>query len=482
MALKLKLIFGILFLLFFVSNKSISAVANNGYKIKITVAGIKDTMCYLAYYYGDKQYIRDSSMANSKGEFTFTGKEELPGGIYLVVLPGKRFFEIIVDKDQAFSWEAEMDKLDDFNFMKTSGSEDNSLFLDYTKFITIRGKNSERLKKNSASAKENGDSLLVNSIKDSMMVNDKQVLDYKKDFVKKHPDSFLTIVFKGMFDPDIPEIPVLSNGRPDSTFRFRFYKQHFWDNIDFSDDRIVRTPVYHNKLKNYIMTLTLQTPDSIIAAADMLIERSRGAKELFKYTVWFVTYNYETSNIMGMDEVFVHMAEKYYMTKEAFWVDEATLYRITDRAMTTKPLLLGRKAPNLVLKDLHGKYQSLHDVDAKYTIVVFWNPDCGHCKKEMPVLDSLYLQVHKKGVEVYAVCAESELDKWRDYIKEHNLNWINVSDSTFQSGFKKLYDIQSTPIIYILDSKKQIIAKKISAEQAGEILENRFKNDLILHD
>jgi thiol-disulfide isomerase/thioredoxin len=279
-----------------------------------------------------------------------------------------------------------------------------------------------------------------------------------------------------MFDPEIPEVPLLENGRPDSTFRYLYYKAHFWDNIDFNDDRIIRTPIFHGKLKSFMQSMTVQMPDSINAAADYIIEKARPSKELFKYCIWYVTYTYETSDIMGMDAVFVHMADTYYASHQAFWVDDATQFKITDRANTLRPLLLGKKAPNLIMRDIHGDFRALHDVEAPYIVTIFWDPDCGHCKKAVPVLDSLYKAfLQPQGIEVYAVCAEYELDKWRKYVKEHEFQWINVSDSTYTIPFKKLYDITSTPVIYILDENKNIIAKKISVQQIGEIIENRNK-------
>ena len=81
-----------------------------------------------------------------------------------------------------------------------------------------------------------------------------------------------------MNEVDIPEPPKLPNGRPDSTFRFRFYKAHFWDNIDFSDGNIVRTPIYHRKLKQYMETMILQIPDSINKDAYNLIEKTKKSK------------------------------------------------------------------------------------------------------------------------------------------------------------------------------------------------------------
>ncbi len=454
-----------------------TASAKGTYKIRIKVNGVKDSMCYLGYYFGDKQYLRDSVVANSKGEFTFkSDTTSLPAGIYLVVLPGKRYFELLVDKDQDFSVETDMAYLDDYSKYKTTGSDDNDRFFKYTVFANGCGKKMEVFKNLMNKAKSSGDSAMEKIDRDSITAIEKSMQDFKKDFIKNHPGDLLSVIFKAMFEPEIPEIPVLENGRPDSTFRYRYYKAHFWDNIDFNDDRIIRTPIFHGKLKTYMQNLTVQIPDSINQSADLIIEKARPSKELFKYCIWYVTYTYETSDIMGMDAVFVHMADTYYATHQAFWVDDATQFKITDRANTLRPLLLGKKAPNLIMRELHGEFKSLHDVKAPYTVAIFWDPDCGHCKKAMPVLDSLYKAYLKpQGIEVYAICAEYELEKWRAYVKEHDLQWINVADSTYTIPFKKLYDVTSTPVIYILDDKKEIVAKKISVQQVGEIIENRNK-------
>src|SRR5690606_32201321 len=235
-------------------------------------------------------------------------------------------------------------------------------------------------------------------------------------------------------------------------------KDHFFDNINFDDDRIVRSPIYHQKLKEYFSNLVIPNVDSINKAADLLVAKTKGNKELFKYTVWYLTTTHETSNLMGADAVYVHMVEQYYMTKQAFWVDTATLRKIVDRATLLKPLLIGKKAPQLVLSDTTKKYHALHNLQAKYTIVYFWDPNCGHCQKETPKLYDVYKKYKNEGVQTYAVNIDRDRKKWIDFIKKHDLKWMNVYDPDYRVSFKQLYDIYSTPVIYILNEKKEIIA------------------------
>src|SRR6185295_10024677 len=241
---------------------------------------------------------------------------------------------------------------------------------------------------------------------------------------------------------------------------YLYFKAHFWDNVDFSDNRLLRTPIFGAKLNKYIHDLTMQTPDSLNKESDFLIAKAKADSEMYKYVVWWLTYTHENSKIMGMDAVFVHLVENYYMTGKTWWLDSITMNKMIDRARKIAPNLIGNVAPELALKDSAGNWQILSKVPAKYTVLVFWDPTCGHCEKEIPRLKLTYDSLLAKGVniKVYAVDIEVDVDKWKKFVHDHNLNWINVNDPQHQSNFRQLYDIYSTPVIYILDEKKVIRA------------------------
>lgn len=470
--MKLNQLFCFLSLLI-LSNTLVSAQKKDtkeGYEIKITVKNLKEgESCILANYYGDKQYIKDSAKINAKGEAIFKGSEKLQQGVYIFLLPSKRYFDFIMDEGQHFSLEA--DTLDFIKTMKINGSQENKFFYEYQNFMTNKQKQIEPLR-NELKALKDKDS--IKTIQDKLAVYDKEIKDYKNNFVKNNSQSFVAKLFKAMEEPEVPEAPILSNGRKDSTFAYRYYKSHYWDNWDFSDDRLMYTPVFHNKIKFYMDKLTPQLPDSINVSTDYLVEKSRANKEVFKYIVYWLTYTYESSNIMGMDAVFVHMVKKYYVTKQAFWVDSTQLYKITNRAYILDPLLIGKKAPAINMADSTGKNIALYDIKAKYTVVVFWDHGCGHCKKEIPkLLEQYNTKLKAKGVQVYAIETEDKPDEWKKFIKEYKLNWINVleKDDYKRAVTKKIYDIYSTPVIYLLDENKIIKAKRIDSEQLDGIID-----------
>jgi peroxiredoxin len=446
-----------------------------GHSLKFKINGIKDTIVQIGNHYGDKQYLKDSARVDANGRFTFEGKEKLDKGIYLLIMPDKKYFEFIMDDEQHFSLET--DSEDFVKNMKVKGSVENTLFYEYLNYITPRGKQVEELRNKLAELSE--DEKASSEIKEQMSEIDKEVVNYKKDFVKKQPETFVAKMFLAMTEIEIPEAPLLENGAKDSLFSFRYYKQHFWDHIDFTDDRILRSPIYHNKLKRYIEQLTLQIPDSINVAADHVLSMAKLSPELFKYSLWFITNTYERSNVMGMDAVFVYLVEQYYMTNQAFWVDSTTLAKINSRALQLKPLLLGKKTPELFMPDaISGKATSLHNTKAQYTILYFWDPDCGHCKKVTPKVYETYLKFKDKGVAAYAVCTDVDIEKLKTAIKEKELNWLNVYDPYNQTNFRKIYDIYSTPVIYLLDEKKEIIAKRLGHEQLEEILQKKLEENI----
>ncbi|MFN5372113.1 MAG: thioredoxin-like domain-containing protein [Bacteroidia bacterium] len=458
---------------FAVIGLSLQAFAG-GYEIKVNVKGLSDSTCQLAYYFGDKQYIKDSAKADAKGNLIFKGQEDLPGGIYMVVLPGKKYFEMIVDKEQRFSLES--DAADLVVNMKVKGSKDNEIFYDYLRWISIRGKQAEELKKELDANKSNPSK--SKEIKDKQTAIDAEVKQYKNDIIAKHPAMLLSAIFKASTEPDVPEPPKNADGSIDSLFRYRYFRAHYFDNINMKDDRLLRTPVFAPKIKQYVERIIPQHPDSICAGAKKMIDLTDEKSDIFKYLVFYITNTYEKSNIMGMDAVFVCMAEQYYLSGKAFWVDSAQTEKIRERVNALKPCLIGKQAYNMRMYKPDFQQISLNEVKNRYTIIYFWDPSCGHCQKVTPKLSEFYKTNKEKfDVEVFGVYIETDTTEWFKYIKEKELTWLNVADLTLKTNFRAYYDIYSTPVIYVLDRNKKIIAKRIDVENLADFLTNYSKQN-----
>ncbi len=450
-----------------------TASFSQGYKIKGEIKNMQDTTAILAYYFGGKQYATDTTDV-VKGKLTFSGDKELEGGIYLVVLPGGKYFELIIS-EQKFSFTT--DKNDLVASMNFKNSRENTAFYQYLNFISVQQQKVAPLKEKLSSAKEDEKKKIQKEINEV----DNTVRDYREDFQSRYKDVFFSKIISATTDIVIPETPLDSTGKPKENFSFYYFKNHFWDNMDFSDKRMLRTPVFFNKMDKYLEKLSPKHPDSIIVSADIMIEKARANKEVFKYVVSYITSTYERSKIMGMDAVFVHMVEKYYMTAQCDWVKEKQLEKIIERAKRISPNMIGKKPPNLVFKDTSNQYHSLYHLQAKYTLLFFYDPDCGHCKKETPKIKSVCDSLVKAGIDikVFAITTEFDIKKWKEFIKKFDVgNWINVGDIQFDeegnpvatSNWREQYDIHSTPVIYLLNKDKEIIAKRINDKQIVKII------------
>ncbi len=444
----------------------------NGYKIELKIEGLNngDTI-YLANYFGKKLYYADT--AYSKGTKVLFEGDSLKGGKYAVVLPGVKFFEIIIAENEII---LETDANNFIEKMKIKVSAENTIFYDYVHFLSDK-RNSikpfeSQLKDFEGSPEEK--EVLIHKLKAvNLEVEAEQnriVTEYPNYLVAKYIYMSMPII--------VPEAPKDANGVIiDSLYQRHYYVSHFFDHFDFSDDRIVRDAIFETKLDEFFTKVVYPLADSINVQFDRLISRTNGKDDIFKFIVHYAASMFEREKVMGMDAVFVHTVEEYYMTDRAFWADSATTASMIERAMKLKPTLIGQRAPYLNLFDTSGtKRISLYDVKADYTILYFWDSGCGHCKKTTPVLLELSHNFKDKGVIVYAVGTELENEEWKKYIIEHQLDFINVSDTPESPDyFRTIYDIYSTPRIFILDKNKKIIAKQLTVEQIGDFIEFEIK-------
>jgi thiol-disulfide isomerase/thioredoxin len=461
---------------------SIVAFCQPGYSIKVTVKPFKNSWVYLGYYYGKMKALADSVLLDANSTGVFQGKTALNGGIYFLVSPRKEIlFEMLLDKQQHFSVTADTANLP--SSVLFTGSTDNSVFQHYTVFANSRGREIGRLNNDLRSANGKDSAAIIARLK-SLSEN---MSRYRDSISKKYPSSLITVLFQAMKEPRIPPASQHPGGRFDSTYAYYYYKAHYWDGVSLNDDRLVRTPFFEPKLDKYYRDLVVPNPDSIKKEIDHMLLMSRTSKEMFKFLMVHFVQKYINPEYMGQDAVFVHLFEKYINPGQADFFTAQYKEHMTKRAYSLMANLIGQPAANMEMVDSLEKPLPLYEVKAPFTVVFFWDPTCGHCKEVVPKLDSIYRAKWKQlGIKIYAVMVDGGKDNWSRYIRENNLNdWIHVYQTTAQQdldnkagkpGFRQLYDVYQTPVIYLLDSDKRILAKKLSYLQVDEVLSLKLKN------
>jgi len=453
----------------------LSCFGQTGYDIRFNVAGLKDTTAYLAYHFGESTYIhiKDTARVNSKGEFAFTGKEALQPGIYLLVMNKTKVMEFVVGKNQRFGLSTASG--DYYKNMVVKNDPDNKLFFDNMAF------NMERHQEAEPFIKVLQDSTLNEEQKRAarelfQKVNDK-VVEYQDKLIAAHPETVTAILLKASKQVKVPDAPKKRDGSIDSTFQLRWYRAHFFDNFDLGNDMLIRLPqpMYSQKVNEYLDKLYAPQPDTVFQAIEKIVGKASKNPETYKYIVYNLIQKYWAPEIMGLDEVFVKIYDKYIQTGQMdYWVNASFKKTLKEQADRLRKSLVGQTGDDLIMQDSNFKPRKMYDIKNKYTILFIFDPECGHCKKETPKLVDFYNKNKVKfNVEVYAVSADTSMAKMRNYIKEMKMPWITVNGPrTYVGPYQDHYDANTTPSLYILDDKKKIIGKKVPAEKLEEFFTN----------
>ncbi|QMW00706.1 TlpA family protein disulfide reductase [Spirosoma foliorum] len=451
------------------SAQSTAETPSAGFRITGQIKGLKDTTCVLAHYFGSTQYIpKDTARVDAAGNMVFEGNKSLPQGLFLVVVPKKGYLQLLITDDQQFSFETDTTNM--IKDMKVTGSKENELFYAYQQQLSKLSDEAQAL---NIQKKIRTDDVSKAMFNKQMGDLQKQANDYRIQFMKDNPTTFAAKLFKATAEPEVPPAPKASNGRPDSVWVFNYFKNHFWDDFDFADERFVRTPFLQQKIERYIKELTVQTPDSLIKEADFLVNKAIAGKntEVKYYTIYYITSQYEQPKVMGTDGLFVHMFEKYYKTGIMTVSDSSTLKSIGERVATMKPNLVGKILASPVISDTLRRPIAFSAIKADYTVVFFYSPTCGHCRESAPKVKKFVDDYKGKGVEVVAIAIDQSPEDWKKFIKEFKLgNAINGYDFSYRTDYRHQYDVWTTPTIYILDKNKKIIARKLPVEQMEDFM------------
>ena len=443
-----------------------------GYKITVKLVGSADTSLLLAHYYANKQYIDDTAFRNKKGLYVFEGDEKLKDGMYLIAGDKKsKYFDFFLTETQQIEFTC--NPTDVMNTMKVKGSEDNLAFYSYIKYLGGKQAEIEPLNKwLKANTKPNDSTVLI---KAKIEIIDKEVKAHIKNFYSSNQGFLSANMVKASNDPEYLSYITDADGKVDSTKIYTSYKAHYFDNFTFSDPRLIYTPVFAQKMDFYFDKLVVPVVDSLEVDIDRVMAMASVNKEMETYLAWFLSLKYETSQIMGHDALFVYIVRKYLETGKVGWQYIEVKDNILKRVNTIEPLLLGKPAPNLILLDTNNVAHSLVATKAKYTLVFFWESTCGHCQQEMPKVLKFYEEFHTKyDFEIFGVSTDTNLVKWKAFIHKNNMSWINVNGHLSLSGnYHTLYDIRSTPIMYLLDEDKKILTKFLMIEEIGNVISKR---------
>ena len=442
------------------------------FEIKMHLPEAANKKVTLVHYYNSQFAADDTLTLDDSGKGTFARDTALHQGLYKLFVSGKQNFDFLLGEDQTFSIESEKFSIDD---LKIKGAKETEEFAKYMVFLRDMNKQSKELRNKAKDASEEEKKELSKKMNELTS----ELQDYWFAMDKKYPGTFLAKFLMTNYTTPIPDdkdIPaeIVANDSMLLRYKFDFQKKHYFDHFDLTDERLFYTPLVKPKIEKYYDKIILHTFDSMYTACLELIETVKPNKPMFQYVTSYLLNKSVNSKIMGMDALFVEIAKRYYISGEAFWANEKTMESIRENLLFAKNNLIGMIAPELQLESINEEeYFSLHQIDAKVTLLLIYEPNCSHCKVFVPELHKkIYSKYKDKGFEVYAIYSMDNKEEWEEFVEKHDLyDWINVWDEKHLSNFKITYDARKTPGIYLLDENKEIIAKKLTIEQVESYLE-----------
>ncbi len=443
--------------------------------IKFKLDNYKNDTLIVGNYYADRQLVKDT-LFREEGEKDFVMQSDslFEEGVYIAItIPDHQFIQFIIPKDDQ-EFEIKMD-YEDLSDVKIKDSYENELFYDYLAYLKKRRPENTRLQKELEEAKSKGED--DTRILAQIAALDQDILDQQKKIVAENPNTITAMLISANFQIDIPEF---TEGTEEEikTQRFRYYRSHYFDHLNFDHPGILRTPFLHDRINYYMEKLNAPLPDSTIIAIDYVLSKFENNPEAFKFYTSYFLNQYAQMKMVGQDAIYVHIVDKYYADGQAPWVKEETLAKIIDNANKLKPLLIGKTIPDVTTYEQDGTAVKLREIDSDYTVLVFWAPNCGHCKKAMPHVVKFNDEFISKGVKTISICTKGG-DKfkgcWDSLEDKDMLRLLNTGDEYIR--FQRQMFVTKTPKIIVLNREKEIVIKDIPAEKLSEIVDEIIRLD-----
>ena len=427
-------------------------------RIEIQVDGAPAGQALLLGFYMSQTFRVDSAAVDASGRLVFDNPEGYDPGLFYVLFSDQSNFQFLIGEDQEFSLATEAGRIT--AAMQVEGSTENELLYENLRFEENYQPRFQAVASQLQQDPENPGLLAQRKA----LIEER--IQHLQELFDRAPDSFFTAYKRAGQNPEVrTDLP--------QEAQVWHYRNAFFDNVDFSDPRLLHTPVVFNKLNRYMTELTLQQADSIIVAADALLQKVLDEPEYFQFFANWIAVTYEPgkSNIMDPDAVFVHLVDNYFTYERSTWADSAETYALQLRAEEMANSLVGQQAPNVTAPDPSGQPRTLYDLEAPYLVVFMYNPACDHCREQAPVLTQMYrAQGEPKTFDVYAIAIDTEPTEWKQFIQQFGMPFTNVYDPSNRAIYKQYY-VDNTPEVYVLNPERKIIAKNINVKQLRTVIE-----------
>ncbi|GAF05794.1 TlpA family protein disulfide reductase [Saccharicrinis fermentans] len=249
------------------------------------------------------------------------------------------------------------------------------------------------------------------------------------------------------------------NGNLSEQEREEVQKKHYFDNIDFSDESLMNSSAYTDKVFKYFMLYAQKglskekKVDEFKKAIDVILYKTSQNPNVSAFIVDYLMRGFEK---LGLDNLQTHISD-FYMIPHGCSGDNNTL----ERRLAFQQMKKGDKIPDFTLDDWDGEQFKLYQSDTDYKLILFWETSCPMCKKILPPLKNWYFNKNI-DLEVFAISIDEDKKAWKTSISKNDYPWINLNEANKWDGkVATAYNLYATPTMFLLDGENRILAKPI---------------------
>jgi len=426
------------------------------YQFTVDAPGFAGSELYIAGYRNGKALVRDTLQLDDKGWGVFSGEKPLRQGMYLLWFSKQQFIDFLVEEDQKLHFQ-----VDTLMHLKLEGAEQSVAFNSYIQFLAEK----KQLRTQLLAETKNGPSEQTSQL----ALIDKQVSDYQQELIKRFNNKLLALFIRGSLPVQVPDS---IKNKADSEAVRRYIQHHYWDMLTLSDERIHTFNYFPDKMKEFLNVVVYQHYDSITQAAIRLVEQSRGGDEAAFRQVLSACLNFAAAHkMMGVENLYIQLAQRYYLSGLVPQADHQLLQDMQFEVSKNQHCLMGMKAYNLRYSNEAAERVQLYDGNADYTLLYFYDPGCGHCQSFTQSLSAVVEKYTTKGLQLIAFNTRVDAAQWQQFRTKHPLpKALHGWDPDRKSEFWSYFDTSVTPVIYLLDKHKTIIARKLDATSLDKLL------------
>lgn len=453
------------FICIFLLFSSISLFAQK-YDMRFELPKVGDSVMYIAQHYRDQLVILDSCvLGNGKqnkfktsgdpNTYIFSGKKNWDKGIYAIVGEDRKKskFDFTIDGSQRFTLEFSPA----LDLVKAVGSPANEAMFAYLAKLSVAKLRVKEIEKKKMSS----DPKVVDEAENDMKLLSKEMDEWQNSFVKANSKYYFFHLVSMFAGPQVPD---------EVEDKSLYYRAHYWDDVDLTDHSLVRTPDLFNKMNYFFFGLLYHADmDTICKYADQVLGRMEGDTLMLRYFLDYIMPKYyrSTKNI-GWDATWCYLVRNYYLKGRCAWASQSEIVNKRQTCEFLEKSLIGAQGAELWMADTNqsdnpADWISSHRFPQKYVILWFWDPDCHHCQEQTATLKTLYDSLSASGnkiFEVYAVGYESDVQKWKKYVREHQLPFVNVGGPNVNIDYQEAYNVHGAPTMIILNEQRRIIMNK----------------------